>query len=183
MVWPAPSVSDSRFIDTPLAWPVTTTWKASHSFFAAAQSTGHRIASKQAPALDLSHSGWAAPGLSVSGRKGRRHLGRKHDCRERRHEGPLHVCESALSPGRRRCLPNAAGGRRGVQAMLRLARVQTLTLQGVPEVAARQGQAEKVAQLAFFATALFAAQLDLSPAQWFPLLEPLHHAAILSVPR
>src|SRR5437660_10003659 len=36
MVWPAPSVSDSRFIDTPLAWPVTTTWKASNSFFAAA---------------------------------------------------------------------------------------------------------------------------------------------------
>src|SRR5207302_10319131 len=63
----------------------------------------------------------------------------------------------------------------------RLARVQTLTLQGVPEVAARQGQAEKVAQIAFFATALFAAQLYLSPAQWFPLLEPLHHAAILSV--
>src|SRR2546426_1560915 len=36
MVWPAPSVSDSRLIDTPLAWPVTTTWKASNSFFAAA---------------------------------------------------------------------------------------------------------------------------------------------------
>src|SRR5438445_1470131 len=36
MVWPAPSVSDSRFIETPLAWPVTTTWKASNSFFAAA---------------------------------------------------------------------------------------------------------------------------------------------------
>src|ERR1700737_3482058 len=36
MVWPAPSVSDSRFIDTALAWPVTTTWKASNSFFAAA---------------------------------------------------------------------------------------------------------------------------------------------------
>src|SRR6266478_4023114 len=36
MVWPAPSVSDSSFIDTPLAWPVTTTWKASNSFFAAA---------------------------------------------------------------------------------------------------------------------------------------------------
>src|SRR5437868_15330838 len=36
MVWPAPSVSDSSFIDTPLAWPVITTWKASNSFFAAA---------------------------------------------------------------------------------------------------------------------------------------------------
>src|SRR2546425_9928794 len=36
MVWPAPSVSDSRFIEAPLAWPVTTTWKASNSFFAAA---------------------------------------------------------------------------------------------------------------------------------------------------
>jgi len=65
--------------------------------------------------------------------------------------------------------------------MLRLARVQAATLQGVPEVAARRGQAEKVAQIAFFATALFAAQLYLSPAQWFPVLEPAHHAAILSV--
>jgi O-antigen ligase len=65
--------------------------------------------------------------------------------------------------------------------MHRLACVQTATLQAVPEVAARKWQAEKVAQLAFFATALFAAQLYLSPAQWFPALEPLHHAAILSV--
>jgi putative inorganic carbon (HCO3(-)) transporter len=65
--------------------------------------------------------------------------------------------------------------------MHRLAGVQTATLQGVPEVAARRWQAEKAAQLAFFATALFAAQLYLSPASWFPVLEPLHHAAILSV--
>jgi putative inorganic carbon (hco3(-)) transporter len=65
--------------------------------------------------------------------------------------------------------------------MHRLAGVQTATLQGVPEVAARRWQAEKAAQVAFFATALFAAQLYLSPAQWFPALEPLHHAAILSV--
>jgi O-antigen ligase len=65
--------------------------------------------------------------------------------------------------------------------MHRLARVQTATLQGVPEVAARRWQAEKAAQLAFFATALFAAQLYLSPGQWFPVLEPVHHAAILSV--
>src|SRR2546428_495550 len=36
MVWPAASVSDSRLIDTPLAWPVTTIWNASNSFFAAA---------------------------------------------------------------------------------------------------------------------------------------------------
>jgi O-antigen ligase len=64
--------------------------------------------------------------------------------------------------------------------MHRLACVQTATLQAVPEVAARKWQAEKVGQLAFFATALFAAQLYLSPAQWFPALEPLHHAAILS---
>ena len=48
-------------------------------------------------------------------------------------------------------------------------------------LAARRWQAEKAAQLAFFATALFAAQLYLSPASWFPVLEPLHHAAILSV--
>jgi len=65
--------------------------------------------------------------------------------------------------------------------MHRLARVQTATWQAVPEVAARRWQAGKAAQVAFFATALFAAQLYLSPAQWFPALEPLHHAAILSV--
>ncbi|MGZ6124554.1 MAG: hypothetical protein ACXWLR_06315, partial [Myxococcales bacterium] len=59
--------------------------------------------------------------------------------------------------------------------------MQTATLQGVPEVASRRWQAEKAAQLAFFATALFAAQLYLSPAQWFPVLEPVHHAAILSL--
>jgi O-antigen ligase len=49
------------------------------------------------------------------------------------------------------------------------------------EQSARRFQAEKAAQVAFWATALFAAQLYLSPAQWFPVLEPLHHAAILSV--
>jgi putative inorganic carbon (HCO3(-)) transporter len=65
--------------------------------------------------------------------------------------------------------------------MHRLARVQTAALQAVPEVAARNWQAEKAAQVAFFATALFAAQLYLSPAQWFPVLEPVHLAAILSV--
>jgi hypothetical protein len=63
--------------------------------------------------------------------------------------------------------------------MHRLARVQTATWQAVPEVAARRWQAGKAAQVAFFATALFAAQLYLSPAQWFPVLEPVHHAAIL----
>src|SRR5467141_450396 len=36
MVWPAPSVSPSRLIETPPAWPVITTWTASNSFFAAA---------------------------------------------------------------------------------------------------------------------------------------------------
>ena len=65
--------------------------------------------------------------------------------------------------------------------MHRLLRVHTAALQGVPEVAARRWQAEKAARVAFFATALFAAQLYLSPAQWFPALEPLHHAAILSL--
>ena len=35
--------------------------------------------------------------------------------------------------------------------------------------------------MAFWATALFAAQLYLSPAQWFPVLEPLHHAVVLAV--
>ena len=64
--------------------------------------------------------------------------------------------------------------------MHRLADVQTLALQGAPEIAARRWQAEKAAKVAFFATALFAAQLYLSPAQWFPVLEPVHLAAILS---
>jgi O-antigen ligase len=61
--------------------------------------------------------------------------------------------------------------------------VQTAALQSVPvpDVAARRWQAEKAGQVAFAATALFAAQLYLSPAQWFPVLEPLHHAVILSV--
>src|SRR6267142_2493732 len=36
MLWPAPSLRFSRIIETELAWPVTTTWKASNSFFAAA---------------------------------------------------------------------------------------------------------------------------------------------------
>src|SRR5438105_8386701 len=36
MVCPAPSLSASMLIDTPSAWPVTTTWNASNSFFAAA---------------------------------------------------------------------------------------------------------------------------------------------------
>jgi O-antigen ligase len=62
--------------------------------------------------------------------------------------------------------------------------VQTLTMQDlvVPgaEQSARKWQAQKAAQVAFWATALFAAQLYLSPAQWFPVLEPVHHAAILS---
>src|SRR3954471_23306230 len=48
------------------------------------------------------------------------------------------------------------------------------------EVPARKSQAEALGSIAFFATALFAAQLYLSPAQWFPVIEPLHHAAILS---
>src|SRR5437762_4021832 len=36
MVWPLPSFRPSRLIETPPAWPVITTWKASNSFFAAA---------------------------------------------------------------------------------------------------------------------------------------------------
>ena len=48
------------------------------------------------------------------------------------------------------------------------------------DVPARKWQAEKLGQIAFGATALFAAQLYLSPAQWLPALEPVHHAAILS---
>src|SRR5438874_8236856 len=36
MVWPLPSLRPSRAIETPPAAPVTTTWKDSNSFFAAA---------------------------------------------------------------------------------------------------------------------------------------------------
>src|SRR3954468_23375971 len=36
MAWPLPSLRPSRLIETPDACPVTTTWKASNSFFAAA---------------------------------------------------------------------------------------------------------------------------------------------------
>src|SRR5258708_21036681 len=57
--------------------------------------------------------------------------------------------------------------------------MQVLVVPGA-EQSARKWQAEKAAKVAFFATALFAAQLYLSPAQWFPVLEPLHHAAVLS---
>ena len=67
--------------------------------------------------------------------------------------------------------------------MHRLPAVQTAAIETrglAPDAGARQWQAAKAAQIAFWATALFAAQLYLSPAQWFPVLEPLHHAAILS---
>src|SRR5450755_2451588 len=36
MLWPAPSDKPSKAIETPVAWPVTTIWKASNSFCAAA---------------------------------------------------------------------------------------------------------------------------------------------------
>ena len=58
-------------------------------------------------------------------------------------------------------------------------KVRDLVLPGA-EHAARKWQAEKAAQIAFWATALFAAQLYLAPAQWFPVLDSIHHAAILS---
>jgi probable O-glycosylation ligase (exosortase A-associated) len=45
----------------------------------------------------------------------------------------------------------------------------------------RDWQARRIGQIAFGATALFLAQLYLSPAQWFPATEPLHLALVLSV--
>jgi O-antigen ligase len=45
----------------------------------------------------------------------------------------------------------------------------------------RDSQARRISQIAFGATALFLAQLYLSPAQWFPETEPLHIALVLSV--
>lgn len=63
--------------------------------------------------------------------------------------------------------------------------METATLSSlvVPEAdkSAHRFQAGIAAKVAFGATAVFAAQLYLSPAQWFPVLEPLHHAVILSV--
>lgn len=59
--------------------------------------------------------------------------------------------------------------------------IETGQLDAAHASGAREWQAEKAAQIAFWATALFAAQLYLAPAQWFPVLEPVHHAAILSV--
>lgn len=59
--------------------------------------------------------------------------------------------------------------------------VQTYSIAtGAEDVPARAWQAGTLGKIAFWATALFAAQLYLSPAQWFPVLEPLHHAAVLS---
>ena len=97
----------------------------------------------------------------------------------------------ALSPPGRsraclflRSLVNA-GGRACKRAMHRLVAVQTATLTpkdlALPQEGARHWQAEKAAQVAFWATALFAAQLYLSPALWIPFLEPLRPAAVLSV--
>jgi O-antigen ligase len=54
-----------------------------------------------------------------------------------------------------------------------------LVLRGA-ETGAREWQGRKVSRIAFWATALFAAQLYLSPAQWFPVLDPLHLALVLS---
>jgi putative inorganic carbon (HCO3(-)) transporter len=49
------------------------------------------------------------------------------------------------------------------------------------ERSAHRFQARTAAKVAFWATALFAAQLYLSPAQWVPALAPLHHALLLSI--
>ena len=65
-------------------------------------------------------------------------------------------------------------------AVLTLPAMQSGVMTLAPEQSARRWQAETAGKVAFWATALFAAQLYLSPAQWFPVLEPLHHAAILS---
>jgi O-antigen ligase len=73
------------------------------------------------------------------------------------------------------------GGRLLAQPpVLTVARMQSGVMTLAPEQSARRWQAETAAKVAFWATALFTAQLYLSPAQWFPVLEPLHHAAILS---
>ena len=61
--------------------------------------------------------------------------------------------------------------------------VQTIAMearQATPGARERNWQAEKAAQIAFWAIALLTAQLFIGPAQWFPVLEPLHHAVVLS---
>jgi O-antigen ligase len=70
-------------------------------------------------------------------------------------------------------------GTRSWEASLQTVAMQDLVVPGA-EQSARKWQASMAGRLAFWATALFAAQLYLSPGQWFPVLEPLHHAAILS---
>ena len=60
------------------------------------------------------------------------------------------------------------------------ATLSTYDVAGADRSAARF-QARTAAKVAFWATALFAAQLYLSPAQWLPALAPLHHALLLSV--
>lgn len=49
-----------------------------------------------------------------------------------------------------------------------------------PREATSRWQADKAGQIAFWATALFAAQLYLSPALWIPFMEKLRPAAVLS---
>jgi len=49
------------------------------------------------------------------------------------------------------------------------------------EDGARRWQCHKAAQIAFGATALFAVQLYLAPAQWWPQLDPLHLAFVFSI--
>ena len=85
---------------------------------AAAQSTGRGSPRKSSLRWISRTPAGRAPGRSSTRRRGRRHLGRTRHCRERRREGLLLVCWSALRPGRRRRLANAAGGRRGGRAML-----------------------------------------------------------------
>lgn len=61
--------------------------------------------------------------------------------------------------------------------------VQTIAIdarQAAPDARARHWQAEKAGQVAFWAIVLFTAQLFIGPAQWFPVLAPLHHAVVLS---
>jgi putative inorganic carbon (HCO3(-)) transporter len=66
--------------------------------------------------------------------------------------------------------------------MHRLVGVQTATLTpSFEEGSARRWQAEKAGEIAFWATALFAAQLYLSPALWIPYLDKARPAAVLSV--
>src|SRR2546428_533786 len=89
MLWPLPSPSPSRLIDTPVAGPVTTTWKDSNSFLAAAMT-----AVADAPC------GGFALGPACSGRGSRRRVAHHPDGDRRPAEALLDIRGNVFRPAR-----------------------------------------------------------------------------------